>query len=319
MMIVVAGHTAHGGRRRYSPPRTRILGGEDLLTILRAGKVTIALPRLGRLAPSRAHLGRPTGSRRGPRSVPPPPASRPRAIAPPGPRPHPLRPHPPAPRRSCAVPCQPPTPPTPHLRLTLSAPAPRATPTSRASPRPGRRRASPGLADAAPVPRPRPTPRRSPAPAAPHLRLAPAPLPTAIPASRANRGDGAFTRVRGLAKAPLPMAERTPRVSRERSCFTGISVIAGSHGSRAQQPERVLDGPCFAGDVASRSSWRGNATLPTCCPSGGGSGRPYMARRQRRSAGSVGRLSGEFAENFGSFGNTERRRDAVASRGARPR
>ena len=68
------------------------------------------------------------------------------------------------------------------------------------------------------------------------------------------------------------MAERTPRVSRERSCFTGISVIAGSHGSRTQQPERVLGGPCFAGDVASRCSWGGNAALPTCCPSGGGFG-----------------------------------------------
>jgi hypothetical protein len=62
--------------------------------------------------------------------------------------------------------------------------------------------------------------------------------------------------------------------------------------------------------------------MPHCLPAvrpAAGSGRPDTARRQRRSAGSVGRLSGEFAGDFGSFGNTERRRDAVVGRGAGPR
>jgi hypothetical protein len=68
------------------------------------------------------------------------------------------------------------------------------------------------------------------------------------------------------------MAGRTPCVSRQRSCLTGISVIAESHESQAPKPERVLCGPCFAGDVASRCSWRGNATSPACCPSSGGFG-----------------------------------------------
>jgi hypothetical protein len=41
--------------------------------------------------------------------------------------------------------------------------------------------------------------------------------------------------------------------------------------------------------------------------------------RQAASAGSVGRLSRDFAENSGSFGNTERGQDAVVSRDAGPR
>jgi hypothetical protein len=55
---------------------------------------------------------------------------------------------------------------------------------------------------------------------------------------------------------------------------------------------------------------------------------PTVRLRQRVRAGfgtgvtafgrKVGRLSGEIAENFGSFGNTERRQNAVVSRDAGP-
>jgi hypothetical protein len=173
---------------------------------------------------------------------------------------------------------------------------------------PGRRGASP---------QPRPAPRRP----WPPGRAASAPrvqrrCPTATPASRANGGDGAFTRAGGLAKAPLPMAERTPRVSRQSSRATAISVIAKAHESQALQPERVLCEPCFAGDVASRSSWRGNATSPVwLAASGGGHGTSATAfgRKRRQAERESCRGLRQLRQHGASPGRRcERRRRAAA-------
>ena len=163
---------------------------------------------------------------------------------------------------------------------------------ARPGPQPGRRGTSPQPQP--PAPSPSPCRRRPPlAPAAPHLpclRLAPSvAAPTVTPASQCHGGDGAFTRVRGLAKAPLPMQERTPRVSRQSSCATGVSVIAESREPQSPELEQV---PCKSARQAMRhcDSWE---VQPHCLPgsSSGGRVRVGPARtavtafgRQRRQA-----------------------------------